>query len=95
MITPHTTTGAGPTPGPDPRRVRAHVAHAPEARTETLSNERAVALRAALERTPVLRPEIVTRAKSLAVDPNYPPLEIIERVASQIAATQDLSEITE
>jgi hypothetical protein len=43
--------------------------------------------------SPAVRPEEVNRAEALAVDPNYPPLEIIERVARQIAASQDLSEI--
>ena len=43
--------------------------------------------------SPAIRPETVARAEALAVDPNYPPLQIIERVARLIADSQDLSEI--
>ena len=95
MITNNPTTGPGATPGPEPRRTRVHAAPVSQTRTESLSTERAASLREALARTPELRPEVVSRARTLAVDPNYPPLEIIERVASQIAAAQDLSEVTE
>jgi hypothetical protein len=49
-------------------------------------------MREALTNTPVLRAEAVERAGAIAVDPNYPPLQIIERVARLLAESQDMSE---
>ncbi len=49
-------------------------------------------LRSALARTPEVRPEVVARGHHLAVDLNYPPRELIERLAKLISASADLSE---
>lgn len=96
MITNTTSVGSGGIPAPDPRRGRsAEAAPAVPAGTETLSTARATELREALAASPEIRPEEVSRAESLAVDPNYPPLAIIERVASMIAASHDLSEVAD
>jgi len=48
-------------------------------------------LKAALANTPAVRPEVIARASALAVDPAYPPLAIIEKIAIMIAASNDLS----
>ncbi len=95
MITPtHSSFGTGGPLGPDPRRAAASQAPAvgPAAGGERLSTANANGLREALAATPEIRPEVVARAQALAVDPNYPPLEIIERVASLLANSQDPSE---
>lgn len=49
--------------------------------------EETEALRQALARTPEVRPEVVDRARSLANNPNYPPEEIVRRLA-QLFATE-------
>jgi hypothetical protein len=48
-------------------------------------------LRAALAATPEVRAEVVEHGHKLAVDPNYPPREIIDDVARMIVDSQDLS----
>lgn len=94
MITNSTPIGSGPLPGPDPRRLRPAGGPPPASvPTDRVNTSRADQLRSAMAASPAVRPEEVNRAEALAVDPNYPPLEIIERVARQIAASQDLSEI--
>lgn len=95
MITNSSSIGPGGPSGPDPRRPRpaTSAASAPAGPSDRLSTDRATNLNKALENTPALRPEVVRRAEALAIDPNYPPLQIIERVARLIAASQDASEI--
>lgn len=90
MITNPNPVGNSPINHADPRRVRAE---RPDfARPEdSLSTENAVGLQNALAVTPEIRPEVVARAEKLAVDLNYPPREIIERVASLIASSHDAS----
>lgn len=61
-------------------------------RPDHVSTESAAYLRGALERQPAIRPEMVERARALAGDPNYPPAQVIRRVAEQIVAAPDLSE---
>lgn len=46
-------------------------------------------LREALQGTPVVRPEVVERARALVVSPNYPPVEIIERIAKDLLSSPD------
>lgn len=58
---------------------------------EQLSTIHAENLRAALTRTPEIRPEVVERARGLAADPNYPPRQIIEDVARLITMSGDPS----
>lgn len=93
MITHSPSVGPGATPGPDPRRNRAAEAAAPAfVPTDRISTERADRVRESLAKTPAVRTEAVERAGAIAVDPNYPPLQIIERVARLLAESQDMSE---
>jgi len=96
MITNSPSVGPGATPGPDPRRSRSATATVPVALapSDRISTERADSVREALTNTPVIRPEAVERAGAIAIDPNYPPLQIIERVARLLAESQDMSEET-
>lgn len=95
MITNSTPIGAGGPTGPDPRRPRAsNAASSPDhTPTDRVSTAHADQLRAAIANSPATRPEEVERVQALAVDPNYPPLQIIERVARLIADSRDLSEL--
>lgn len=70
---------------------------APDAspRTDSLSLSSASQVRARLESLPVVRPEKVEAAKSLIVSPNYPPLEIIRRIADALLNAPDLTESPE
>ena len=61
-------------------------------RMDAISTESAEFLRAELKRQPEVRPEVVARARALAADPNYPPMEALRKVAEQILASPDLSE---
>jgi hypothetical protein len=58
---------------------------------ERLSRASTDALREALAHTPEVRPEVVERARSLAVDPNYPPRHIIEDLARLMVESRDVS----
>ena len=62
------------------------------ARPDHMSTENAEFLRAELTRQPEIRSEVVERARALAADPNYPPIEVARHVAAQILAAPDLSE---
>lgn len=57
-----------------------------------MSTENAEFLRAELARQPEIRPEVVERARGLAADSAYPPVEVARHVAAQILAAPDLSE---
>jgi hypothetical protein len=59
---------------------------------ERLSSSNTQALREALNNTPEIRPEVVAKGKALAVDPNYPPREIIENLAKLMVESRDASE---
>jgi uncharacterized membrane protein len=59
---------------------------------ERLSSANTQALREALNNAPEVRPEVVERAKKLSVDPNYPPRELIERLAKLMVETRDNAE---
>ena len=61
-------------------------------RPDQISTENAAFLRSELQRQPEVRPEVVERARALAEDPNYPSLEMLREVATQILASPDLSE---
>ena len=62
------------------------------ARPDRISTEHAAFLRAELERQPEIRADVVERARGLAADPSYPPIEVSRHVAAQILASPDLSE---
>ncbi len=95
MITTSSSIGAGGPTGPDPRRPRAAAPHPQDAHTpvDHVSTDRADRLRAAISASPAARADEVARAEALALDPAYPPLQIIERVAQLLSDSQDLSEI--
>lgn len=59
---------------------------------DSLSTPNAEILRQALESTPEVRPDVVENGKKLAVDPNYPPREIIEQLARLFNQSIDLTE---
>lgn len=61
-------------------------------RSDQISTEGAAFLRSELQRQPEIRPEVVERARALAADPNYPPVEVLRNVAEQILNSPDLSE---
>ena len=57
-----------------------------------LSSSQSKILREALSSTPEVRPDVVERGHKLAVDPNYPPRELILRLAKLMSETVDPSE---
>lgn len=61
-------------------------------RPDRISTENAAFLHAELKRQPEIRPEVVARARGLAADPSYPPIETLREVAKKILASPDLTE---
>jgi hypothetical protein len=61
-------------------------------RADQISTDNAEFLRSELSRQPEVRAEVVARAKALAADPAYPPMEALRKVAEQILASPDLTE---
>ncbi len=61
-------------------------------KSDRISTDNAEFLHAELKRQPEVRPEVVERARGLAADPSYPPVEVARHVAGQILAAPDLSE---
>lgn len=89
----NTSSSHGSTPLP-PNFIRSAAQSGPRqpiSTGEQLSTIHAENLRAALDRTPEIRPEVVERARGLAADPLYPPRQIIEDVARLITDSPDLS----
>jgi hypothetical protein len=76
-------SGAKPVSGPKKN------AQADAAEGESFSSANTNALREALSRSPEVRPEVVERGKHLAVDPNYPPREIIDRIAELMVRVRE------
>lgn len=62
---------------------------------DQLSTQHAAFLSAQLAQQPEIRPDVVARARLLAADPSYPPASVIQKVAAQILAAPDLSEIVD
>ena len=60
--------------------------------SDQISTESAEFLRAELKRQPAVRPEVVARGRALAADSNYPPMEVLRKVADQILRSPDLTE---
>jgi hypothetical protein len=58
---------------------------------DQLSSASTDGLRQALAQTTAVRPDVVARGKALAVDPNYPPRQIIESLAKLMVDSRDLS----
>ena len=89
----HSTSTSTPQPGaitPPDARPASKAAHAAQGR-DTLNTASSSALREALAAQPEIRPEVVEKAKKLAVDANYPPRAIIEDIARLFVKSQDLS----
>jgi len=61
-------------------------------RLDELSTDSASFLRAELTRQPEIRPEVVERARALAVDPNYPSTETLRSIGKLLLNSPDLSE---
>lgn len=61
-------------------------------RPDRISTEHAEFLRSELQRQPEVRTEVVERARALAADTSYPPIEVSRHVAAQLLAAPDLSE---
>jgi hypothetical protein len=59
--------------------------------SDSLSSASTDGLRQALAQTAEIRPEVVARAKVLAVDPSYPPRQILEGLAKLMVASSDPS----
>jgi hypothetical protein len=59
---------------------------------ERLSSANTDALREALNNSPEIRPDAVERGYKLSIDPNYPPRELIERLAKLMVEARDPSE---
>ena len=64
----------------------------PAEKSEALASTQTKVLREALANSPEIRPEVVKKGHSLAVDPNYPPRELILRLARLMSETADPSE---
>ncbi len=60
--------------------------------SESLSTTHAESLRRALASNPEIRPEMVEIGRKLAVDPSYPPLQIIEQLSELFVNSADPSE---
>ena len=60
---------------------------------DQLSTQNAAFLNAQLQQQPEIRPDVVARARLLAADPGYPSAAVIQKVAAQILAAPDLSEV--
>ncbi|MFT3783353.1 MAG: hypothetical protein QM790_15185 [Nibricoccus sp.] len=58
---------------------------------DSLSKANTQSLREALANTPEVRPAVVERGKALAVDPTYPPRQLIESLAQLFVSSRDLS----
>jgi len=59
---------------------------------DRLSSANTDALRAALNNTPEIRPDVVKRGRELAADSNYPPREIIAQLTKLMLDSKDLTE---
>lgn len=59
--------------------------------SDTLSSANTQSLREALAQTSEIRPQMVARGKALAIDPTYPPRQIIESLAKLFVDSRDLS----
>ena len=84
-----TRVAGTPTP-PAPASNRSSIASLPG--SDHLSFTGSESLRAALAATPEIRPEVVAEGRHLAIDPNYPPLQIIEELAKVLLQSADPSE---
>ena len=58
---------------------------------DSLSSANTSGLREALAQTSEIRPEVVARGKALAIDPNYPPRQLIESLARLMIDSRDPS----
>lgn len=64
---------------------------APIARNDQLSTEKASHLKAALERQPAVRLEMLAHARALASDSGHPPEAMMKLLAQHLLSTRDPS----
>ena len=67
------------------------VSNAQANNSDTLSSANTQNLREALAQTSAVRPHMVEKGKALAIDPNYPPRQLIESLARLMVDSRDLS----
>jgi hypothetical protein len=91
MITNTNPLGSVPAAVPHQVRLRGASPAPVPIQGDTLSTVSANNLEAALADQPAIRPEVVERARTIATDPYYPPLQIIAQLATMISAANDLS----
>jgi hypothetical protein len=65
----------------------------PHARPDRIAAESIAYLRTELLRQPEIRPEVLQRARALAVDPGYPPPSMNQTLARLILDAPDYSEV--
>jgi hypothetical protein len=58
---------------------------------DRLSTGNAAQVKAALERQPAIRPEMLARARALAADPSCPPEATMKLLAKHLLSSPDLS----
>jgi hypothetical protein len=85
-------TNAASEPASQPTAPAANPPAAESVPSEQLSSTNTDALRAALNNTPEIRPEVVARGQQLSKWESYPPLEIINRLAEMIISSDDPSD---
>lgn len=64
-------------------------AHPPQRDTDTAVFDRAEALKRTLQATPLVRPEVVERARQFIGDAQYPPEEVMQGIAVLLATKLD------
>ncbi|HEX2852281.1 MAG TPA: hypothetical protein VHO24_03505 [Opitutaceae bacterium] len=90
MIIPSSSTNRAPLPPSlSPAGQPAPAPRAP--RSDQLSTESGSHLKAALERQPAVRPEMLARARELAADSAHPPAVMMKQLAQYLLSTPDLS----
>jgi hypothetical protein len=92
MITNSTSSHGTPPPSADFSKKSRSINRSTDTAGENLSTHHAETLKQALARTPEIRPEVVENGQKLAVDPQYPPREIIEDISRLITASEDLTQ---
>ena len=66
-----------------PSKARQKTAPEPESAPEQEKTSRKERLAQALASEPAVRPEMLERARALAADPNYPPADVLEKLADK------------
>ena len=75
-----------PSRATEPSAPSAPVFDAPAQPADPVSVRRVAALLTMLENKPEIRAEVVARGRALASDPNYPPPDVISKLAGLVAS---------